>query len=288
MTPLQADLTSNFNAFISGFITKGYDFQIGVTTTDAYRADLNGDPSLAQLKDGVSGQETGVFVITPSTPNMIPTFVTNASPGDKGSGDERAFSSMRSALESPLNAGFHRDGAFLAVVILSDEDDFSGSRCENCGKDHDYSDPGLDPVENYVAYLDQLTGSSPESRRYSVSSIAVLDEDCRKEHATVIGTRYMQISNETNGILGSICGNFSESLGKISAKILELLTGFILDRTPVASSITVTVNGNAVAQDEQNGWSYDPTRNMVIFHGASVPDQGSIITIGYKPVEIRH
>src|SRR5580698_5135226 len=38
MSPLQANMTSNFNSFISTFQSKGYDFRMTVTTTDAYKA----------------------------------------------------------------------------------------------------------------------------------------------------------------------------------------------------------------------------------------------------------
>src|SRR5471030_3111185 len=36
MSPLQTNLVNNFSAFITGFKTKGYDFHMGVTSTDAY------------------------------------------------------------------------------------------------------------------------------------------------------------------------------------------------------------------------------------------------------------
>src|ERR1700678_3166714 len=38
MAPLQANMTSNFSSFISNFQTKGYDFRMAVTGTDAYKA----------------------------------------------------------------------------------------------------------------------------------------------------------------------------------------------------------------------------------------------------------
>ncbi|MFW1373635.1 hypothetical protein ACEV99_23340, partial [Vibrio parahaemolyticus] len=71
------------------------------------------------------------FVIIPTIADLVTTFVTNAYQGDQGSGDERAFRSMQLALDDSQNAGFHRHDAYLAVIILSDEDDFSGdSRVE--------------------------------------------------------------------------------------------------------------------------------------------------------------
>src|SRR5437868_2296854 len=53
MAPFQTNLTSNFNSFISNMNTKGYDFRLAVTTSDAYMAVLLNDPTLAQFRDGV-------------------------------------------------------------------------------------------------------------------------------------------------------------------------------------------------------------------------------------------
>src|SRR6185312_4137861 len=169
MQPLQTNMVNNFNSFISNFITKGYDFQIGVTTSDAYLAlsQFNNTPSYAYLRDGTGSTHTGYPIITPSTPNIVNTFVTNANQGDQGSGDERVFSSFKAALQSSHNSGFHRPGAYLAIIILSDEDDFSDpTRPEDSWvyrggiPDHDYADPGLETVASYETFLDQFTGST--------------------------------------------------------------------------------------------------------------------------------
>src|SRR5262249_40734277 len=110
MDPLQANMTANFNSFINNFVSKNFDFHLAVTTSDAYLAGSfwNNNPALAQFRDGVGSTHTGVFDILPSTPNLINVFVTNATQGSNGSGDERVFSSLKAALNSNLNAGFLR------------------------------------------------------------------------------------------------------------------------------------------------------------------------------------
>lgn len=145
MDPLQANLNANFNSFMSNFQTKGFDYKIAVASSDAYKAATNyaNNPTLARFKDGANGNFSGVRVITPDTPNVIQTFVTNATLGGYGSGDERVFQSMLDSLKSSLNTGFLRDGAFFAVVILSDEDDFSNyGRAEGANGDHNYNQAG--------------------------------------------------------------------------------------------------------------------------------------------------
>lgn len=51
--------------------------------------------------------------------------MANVKLGTSGSGDERALSSFEKTLINPLNSNFHRPDAFLAIIIVSDEDDFS-------------------------------------------------------------------------------------------------------------------------------------------------------------------
>jgi hypothetical protein len=294
MQPLQTNMLNNFNSFISNFITKGYDFQIGVTTTDAYLSmpQYDNKPSLAYLRDGVGHTHTGYPIITPTTPNIISTFVTNANQGDQGSGDERAFSSFQVTLQSSNNASFHRPDAFLAIVILSDEDDFSDeTRGENSGIDHNYNDPNLDTVASYESFLDSFTGSqSPATRTWNVSAIAVLDSACLASHGhdaptTIIGQRYIQLANDSDGVLGSVCDtSYADSLNLISDKIIELSTQFALSRVPDPSTIVVTVNGSIVPEDATNGWTYNSSANSIVFHGSAIPPQGSTISVDFQPL----
>lgn len=296
MNPLQQNLVNNFNSFIGSFVTKGYDFHIGVTTSDAYRAaaNFNNNSNLSLLRDGVGATHSGVRVITPTTSNIVNTFMTNSLQGDGGSGDERAFSSIRETLINAGNASFIRPGAFLAVIILSDEDDFSSdTRAEYTGTDHSYTASSLDPVSKYVTFLDNFTGSTdPNNRKYSVSAVTVLDNACLTTHkasapSSIIGQRYIALANQTKGILGSICSNFADELMLIQNKILELSTQFQLARVPILSTLSVVVNGSVVPQDATNGWTYDSSANTIVFHGTAIPQQGAEISVSFDPVGVK-
>jgi hypothetical protein len=306
MTPLQTDMTDNFNSFIDQFVTKGYDFHLAVTTTDAYLSGAfwDNNASLAKFRDGVGGTLTGVFDILSTTPNLINVFVTNASQGAGGSGDERAFSSLKAALNNPSNAGFLRSNSYMGVVILSDEDDFSDpTRSEYSWltrggiADHAYdtvvdgvpANPNLESVDSYVSYLDGLTGTTGATRRYSVSAITVLDNTCLASHiasspSSIIGLRYLEIAADTNGVTGSICdSSYASTLDAIQQQIIELGTQFYLSRTPIVSTITVDVNSVSVPEDATNGWTYSSTANSIIFHGAAIPSAGATIAVNFQP-----
>jgi hypothetical protein len=310
MSPLQTNMTTNFNSFISNFQTQGYDYRMAVIGTDNYKADpkLNGynsgNAGMAKFSDGINPY-TNVFVIVPSTPNLDNTFITNATTGSNGSGDERAFSSIKTAMGSALNPAFLRSSSFFAVIILSDEDDFSSeSRVEgsweyqtsdpNYVPDHDYAYSNLDTVSSYETYLDSLTTSTGATRRYNVSTITVMDNACVNSHigaspSTIIGQRYMQIATDTNGIIGSICDNsYASSLSNIAGQIATLSTQFYLNQVPQVSTIVVTVNGAMVAGNGTNGWTYNSTNNAIQFHGTAVPPQGATISVNFVPQNIQN
>ncbi len=290
MKSSQDNLAANFQAFIGRFQQLNYDFHMGVTATDAYRANFTPvTPSRSRLRDGdhISGAtHSGVFVMDKNTPNLTNTFITNVLLGVNGHGDERAFQSIEATLSNSLNNDFRRANAFLAIIIVSDEEDFSHS---GTSMNESYTNPNLYPVSKYVTYLDGLTGSTATSRNYSVNTISIKDEACRVQlaiNAQKIGQRLMELAAATGGTQGSLCGNFGETLDIISGQVLSLSTTFKLDREPIPESIEVIVNGARVPQHEQNGWTYDSSTNSLTFHGTGIPPADSDVSVNYDPKSV--
>jgi hypothetical protein len=302
MASSQQNLANNFPTFIQRFLSKGFDFHMGVTTTDAYLAESmwtsyynqNPHPSyydglpqanIAWLKDGTAVSPSGFPIITPSTPNINNVFMQNAMQGINGRGDERSFDSIRSALSSTHNSSFIRPGSFLAVIILTDEDDFSNPSTTA----YETYVSQLNPISDYVSFLDGLTLSSGPSRRYSVNTISVKDQTCLDQiynGAQKIGQRVMQLADATGGVKGNICGDFGQELDLISKSIVELSTQFYLQQKPIESTIKVFVNNQLVpkiADNPSGGWYYNATANSVVFQGTAVPPQGAAINVTFDP-----
>lgn len=282
MQDLQNNMANNFSAFIGDFQTKGYDFHISVTTTEAYKAIFTGNNSYARFKDG----GTGIRVLTPLTPNLSSVFTSVVQVGIYGSGDERAFQSFKEALTNSVNDsyGFRRAEAYLAIVIVSDEDDFSWGGSSNI--DGQYNHAQIHSISYYTDFLDTYTQSSGALRRYSVSTISVLDQACLNQTGYGrIGLRYMQLVDATDGISASVCApDFSENLAAIAENIIELSTQFYLEREPLVETIQVWVNGVSIPQDAVNGWTYNPDAISIVFHGSAIPPQGAQIIIDYDPL----
>lgn len=287
MANSQTNLINNFSFFIDDFLNRGLDFQMAVIPTDTYLATFSAQPDRARFSDGTDATgRSGHLIVNKNTPNVRNAFLLNIRQGTAGSGDERAFQSFTESLSSPLNAGFVRPGAFLAVVILSDEDDFS----HNGSNAITTYVPELHPITSYVDYLSDLTRSSATQKRFNVSTITIQDANCLATlggSGQKIGTRHMQLADATGGVVGSLCGDFTQTLSRISGRILELITQFPLKRRPVVGTISVVIDSKEVPEDLINGWSYNPTENTISFHGSAVPREGALIAINFQPLEAR-
>lgn len=230
---------------------------------------------------------------------IINTFAINVKTGIRGDGSERGFQSLRSVLRRNGDgsagysgethtqlANFRRNSAFLAVIIVADEEDVS-QKPSGGGA---YANT-TEYRNSFTSFMDGYTGSSAGNRKYNVSSIVVSDiGNCPGHHAGASqGNRYVSVSNATDGIVGSICDtNFSSNLADIAGRIVELSTRFKLSREPIPSSIVVTVNSVTVPQDATNGWTYvaDSGSHYVEFHGSATPAQGAAIKVDFDPVSL--
>ncbi len=308
MASSQTNLANNFPSFINKIVDKNYDFQLAVTTSDAFLSlpiftnFYNQSPkpiyygggtqeAIAGFRDGVGNNHTGLTILNPTSPNLVSNFIVNATQGTSGYGDERSLQSLKAALESPLNAGFVRPGAFLAVIILTDEDDFSHDGTAALSS---YTGQ-LHALDSYVTFLDGVTNSTASSRRYSVNTISVNDQTCLNSifnGAQKIGVRVGELAEATGGIKGDLCGDFAEELDLISQSIVELSTQFYFgSKIPVPSTIRVSVNGQTVPEASANpaqngGWTYKPENNTLVFTGDYVPPQGASIAVTFDPESI--
>jgi hypothetical protein len=303
MATSQSAVANNFARFIEKFTAKNFDFRLAVTATDSYKTLFGGNASLARFRDGdptasPNPIHTGVFVLDPLTPNLSTTFLNNVKLGIFGSGDERAFQSFKVALDNPANSDFRRADAFLSVIIVSDEDDFSNDFAGTIDSTtvNPYTNPKLHSVQSYIDYLDQKAGATASNRstKYNVNAITVTDQACldilnHDVNGRRIGHRYIEMAESTGGITGSLCGDFGSTLSDISNKIIELTTQFYLDRVPNQNTLGASIDGVTVPRlastDPQpwNGYIYHAETNSITFHGSFVPGPGAVIKVSFDP-----
>lgn len=294
MLTSQQAVADNFRRFIQQYQDKGFDFQIAVAATDGWMDTFNTSLTRSRFKTGSytpSGGGSAVqapAILTPSTPDLEQAFVANVMVGISGNGDERAFSSIENALENTSNQalGFPRADAFLSVIIVSDEEDFSQTVSSFS---ESYTNPNLISVAHYRDYLSELTGSTESNRKFNVSSIAIFDSDCRTAlggGVRKVAQRYRELTESTAGILGSLCDDFADTLATISNKVIELVTAFNLERIPQAGTLKVFVDGTEIAESSVDGYTYNAAANSITFHGAAIPPAGAAISVSFIPMTL--
>lgn len=236
----QMKMASKFPDFISSL--KDIDAHIGMTTTDP-EASQNKKPGQLLNWDGLVSQ-----VLTPKTQNAAAIFeksvarkeTLNCSGGfNCPSSDEQPLLNVIQALSSAqtLNSGFFRDGADLAVVVLSDEDE---------GSD------GPSWATKPAALVNAFKATYGQSKKLVVHGIVVRpgDQTCLKiqqnQAGAVAGSSYgnyvAEAARLTGGIVGDICADdYTSQLRAISKATRRLLTVFKLDHAPLAGSVKVVL-----------------------------------------------
>ncbi len=252
----QDNLAANFPAFVSvidAFMTAQgtpIDYRIAITTTGrdlTYTEDLppivlpipipgfpNGiDPppiSMSQTgPDGELVQGCGMprKWIERADPGVATTFACAADVGVGGSSTEMPLYATKLALGDRVttgnmpNAGFLRENALLAVIILSDENDCSreDNNFTSTTAGGVCADAELRPVADYVAFLDTVKGARG---RWATAVIAG-DTDCSSDFGDAVqATRLQQFVEQTgeNAIFSSICA------GDLATALMDAIETF--------------------------------------------------------------
>jgi hypothetical protein len=262
MANQRATLTGNFARFLEELLALQVRFQIGVISTNHNdRGRLRGTTK----------------IITNTTPDPRAVFIQNTTfPAGSRARLEQGLRMMELALTEPnrsgANAGFLRPNAALAVIVVTDEDDSS------------YGDPNY-----YARFLRSLKGPGNENLT-SLSIIGGTTPDgCFPPGEEIYygglaepAFRYSTVATKTGGIIGSICDvSFEGTLVKIAQALNTLRRVFPLSLKPVATSITVLVNGAVVPRDVVNGWQYRAETQSITFLGNYVPPPGAVLRFEY-------
>jgi hypothetical protein len=275
----QQSLGQNFTAFLTHAASAGVDYHIGVTTTGLERS----SGGWAVCPGGAEGGENGRLfpvdnssprIITPTTPAAASVFARNTNVG-VCHWNEQGLDAMHRALSDPLvynsddartpqgadgNAGFLREDAKLAIIAVTDEEDFS-----------------TQPVSFYETFLLGLKGG--DASKVIFSAIAGPKDLGSCPKASSSGTRYIQLAEATGGVVESICtANWAASLEKLSESAFGPNRSFQLSEKPSdASRIVVRVDGVEV----KTGWVYDGASKTVIFERDAAPGPGAVVAITY-------
>ncbi len=267
----QALLGDALNSFITGL--GRIDWQIGVTTTDTSNGTHGVKGSLVPMK-GTGGQK----ILTKNTPNFANIFKSTVNRDEVTgcnnvtvmcpSSDERPLEaiSMAVAKRNSDNAGFFRDGADLAVVILSDEDERSN---------------GAAGALTAVALNAAVNLAFGGSKTFSAYGIVIEPNDSACLSANASGPGYYGLQAAalallTGGVTGSICdSDFGPALESIGNRVKDLVKSVSLQYTPDPSTVQLIMS----PFDSSLTWTIEG--NQIRFNKS--PKKGTRIEVVYLP-----
>lgn len=250
MSDEQASLGTNFDSFINNFITKDVDFKMSITTTDASTPSKKGEMVFGSstLLTSAKAREDEV--------KFKNDFKSLVNVGTSGSGNEKGLEGAEGFM-SKYASTFLRPDAYLAVVILSDEEDQS-----------------VNSVSYYTDLLKSFKSSDGLVKIYSIVDVSM--SNVGGQGVSTGYMRYNMASTNTAGTTLDIRDNFAASLASMGDSIINLLDSFALANDIVSGSIKVYVNGV-----ESTDYTYDSASRSIKFDNAHIPAVGSEIKVYY-------
>lgn len=255
MSEEQSLLASSASSLLSGLNQDGWDFHIGVITTDTDTASAAG----VLLSTG------GLSWVENTTPDLQDTYSeVILSAGTNGSATERGLRAIDRFLDKrdSQNAGFYREEAAFHVVVISDEDDYS------------VNDP---TVPSMVSSLTSLKASTD---RVVVTSIVGPNPlGCNGTNGVAEpGARYLSVSNQLGGSSTSICTTDASdwvSAVEQDRDALPFVSGIVLPQAGSSAAPSIQVFdafGNATSLTEGADYTYDASSSTVSLLDESYQD----------------
>jgi hypothetical protein len=267
----QADLGRNFAAFIRFAVSQQVDYHIAVTTTSVSSSASDENGRFVPLAGG------NPRVITPTTPNKELVFQQNVSVGTSGDAYEKLIRPAYLGLSSPLidthNAGFLREEANLAIIVVSDA-----------------ADQDTTPLAFYENFFLNIKGHTRRNMFTFNGIIPTFPQEtgsCSYDESTAgQSTRVKSLVTRTAGVYDDICTpDRSLTLEKVGKGTFGFRTRFFLSSTPDTSQpIVVELDGqpyDATGPYGDQRWSYDSNANAIDFVPLAAPEPGSTLTITY-------
>jgi len=292
MADKQQVLADSVNTFIGQFVMRGVDFHIGIVTSDISSTSATYWASkLPGYIDVNRGRLASKYerYLTSSSTSVVDKFKVNAKLGTSGSGQEQCFGSMLHALADPMiasggfNEGFVREDVLLSMIVVIYED-------ENVG----LNNPG-ETVDGLIARMKSRIAAVKGANSRGYSFDFVINKSATKPAGTITyplssssthyyPNFYFKAAEAFVAKTYNVLVNFGADLAKIGGDIInQAEKEFKLSYKPVAGSIVVKIDGQAVPNNGTDGYTYHSDRNTIELWGAALMSSpGSKITIDYR------
>ena len=248
-------IANGFDSFLNTLKTTGFDYRLAITSTET--------------GTGLNGKLAGE-PISNSSSDPVADFKKQLGLEPSKTNQETGLRAMELALNGSVNQNFPRPDAALAVVIVSDEDDYSKKGTTYYAR---FLLSLKKPGDENLVKFSAIVGPKPDG-------CIRPGEEIYFEAKSSPGKRYLELVDKMLGLSTSICStNFGEDLNKIAASISNLKTKFCASRD-VGEIITVAVNGTEL--EANKGWILEKSTSCVVFTQGNKPAPGATIFIKYK------
>ncbi len=196
---------------------------------------------------------------------------------------------------------FFRADTPVVIVVVTDEGDGSPL----FSTQDDTADPYLDAFAEFDRDITVAVIGPPLECTDETSDLGNSFKDCELTcntgNASQLQTeRLIDAAVQTNGFYNFIAepdegcevSSFADHLKDLGELLINLQTAFQLQTIPDQSTIQVYVDDEVVAKSQvsdgggfEDGWTYDPAQNAVVFWGAAIPDFNQNVRIFYRPLE---
>lgn len=264
MVDYQDRLIAQVDNLIGSLNSNSMDYHIGVTGVSFQNSGFGG-----RLKQGAQGRfltNTSADLSAELKKLIFSNTLTNI---------EKGMQSLTNVLSpsylSTEGAGFIRDDALLAVLFLTNEDDYST----------------ISPAQ-VIQSIEAVKKPFPSGAKSWIANyigFLSVDDSCFGVNGSgEVGKQYLQIVDQSAGVKESLCSsNYGAAVSKVRVKISQLLTDYYLKNIPIVDTLKVYVNGVEVSKDSTNGWSYVQDGNFIRFNGSAIPKGSDNIRVDFSP-----
>lgn len=270
MAPDNTKLAERLQSFVSDLGASGLDWQICATVTRSQDVYNNGTYYWGASRNWVDYVGSPAWILKAGAPDPYSIFtktVAAIGAGWAGTDDERGIRAAWGSVEYAQYNSCYRQGASIAVILISDEDERSVG-----GNPAYVYYPGelkyLEAEDQPEGFVNKIKQEFGMDKRFTFNSIIVKpgDSTCMdaqdaggaKSH---YGFKYRDLSQLTGGATTSICGNdYSSNLYYFKDRIVNTQASFPLDCAPVGNVIvTITpAMGPYSATVQNNNLVFNP------------------------------
>ncbi len=207
------------------------DYQVCLTTTDI--SFNKGSPLKWQGLDG--------FIMNKNSPNKNQVFMNTLDVlGGQWSSDEQAIKAMYLLVRDFRASGCIRPRASLAAIMISDENERSVGGNRSWSETQYRALTNENYPDNLLNYVKATYDSGGFKKPFTWNSIVVKPFDAHCQAAqdsqgapSFYGTLYADLSNKTNGHIGSICdADYAQNLKYIKDRVVNSMPGLMLECVP--------------------------------------------------------